>query len=122
MRVLYLLLAVIITIFSLSSIGWSACEGDLNCDGDVDGEDLAIFAADYGTTDCGTCDDVIGRIEELEALVGPQVGDFVVGLELAGRLGELVHRLPPSPPDRGERGSARGKQIVHERSKDLIKM
>jgi len=30
------------------------CEGDFNGDGDVDGSDLAIFAADFGRTDCPT--------------------------------------------------------------------
>ena len=29
-----------------------ACEGDFDCDGDVDGSDLAVFAADFGRTDC----------------------------------------------------------------------
>ena len=28
------------------------CEGDFDCDGDVDGSDLAVFAADFGWTDC----------------------------------------------------------------------
>ena len=28
------------------------CEADFNLDGDVDGSDLAIFAADFGRTDC----------------------------------------------------------------------
>jgi hypothetical protein len=33
------------------------CEGDYNKDGDVDGSDLAIFAADFGRTDCsGDCE------------------------------------------------------------------
>ncbi|AMM40423.1 conserved hypothetical protein, secreted [Candidatus Desulfofervidus auxilii] len=35
------------------------CEGDFDCDGDVDGSDLAIFAADFGRTDCyftGDCE------------------------------------------------------------------
>ena len=31
-----------------------ACEGDFDEDGDVDGSDLATFAADFGRTDCGT--------------------------------------------------------------------
>jgi hypothetical protein len=35
MRIFYLLLT------------WSACEGDLNCDGVVDGADMAIFANDF---------------------------------------------------------------------------
>ena len=38
----------------------------MNCDGDIDGADLALLAADFGTTGCGTCDDVIARIEALE--------------------------------------------------------
>ena len=28
------------------------CKGDFNADGDVDGSDLAVFAADFGRTDC----------------------------------------------------------------------
>ena len=33
------------------------CEGDFNCDNDVDGSDLAVFAADFGRTDCsGDCE------------------------------------------------------------------
>ncbi|MEA1866683.1 MAG: exo-alpha-sialidase [Thermodesulfobacteriota bacterium] len=36
---------------------FSPCEGDFNDDGDVDGADLAIFAADFGRTDCsGDCE------------------------------------------------------------------
>jgi len=30
----------------------SHCEGDFDDDGDVDGSDLAVFAADFGRTDC----------------------------------------------------------------------
>jgi V8-like Glu-specific endopeptidase len=30
------------------------CEGDFNGDKDVDGSDLAVFAADFGRTDCGS--------------------------------------------------------------------
>ena len=30
------------------------CKGDLDNDGDVDGSDLAVFAADFGRTDCDT--------------------------------------------------------------------
>ena len=29
------------------------CEGDFEPDGDVDGSDLSVFAADFGRTDCG---------------------------------------------------------------------
>jgi hypothetical protein len=30
------------------------CTGDFDQDGDVDGSDLAVFASDYGRTDCDT--------------------------------------------------------------------
>ena len=32
------------------------CEGDFDGDGDVDGSDLAVFAADFGRTDCPVCE------------------------------------------------------------------
>ena len=32
----------------------AVCEGDFSGDGDMDGSDLAIFAADFGRTDCHT--------------------------------------------------------------------
>jgi YD repeat-containing protein len=32
--------------------GSDICEGDFDGDNDVDGSDLAVFAADYGRTDC----------------------------------------------------------------------
>ena len=31
------------------------CKGDFNSDNDVDGPDLALFAADFGRTDCSAC-------------------------------------------------------------------
>ena len=30
----------------------SPCKGDFDNDGDVDGSDLAVFAAEFGRTDC----------------------------------------------------------------------
>ena len=30
------------------------CKDDFNCDRDVDESDLAVFATDFGRTDCGT--------------------------------------------------------------------
>ena len=33
-------------------IAGTACEGDFDNDGDVDGSDLSVFAADFGRTDC----------------------------------------------------------------------
>lgn len=57
---------MVITTFSFTLVSWSACEGDINCDGVTDGSGLALFAADYGTTGCGNCDAGIARIEKLE--------------------------------------------------------
>ena len=35
----------------------TSCEGDFEPDGDVDGSDLAVFAADFGRTNCtGDCE------------------------------------------------------------------
>ena len=39
----------------------STCEGDFDFDGDVDGSDLALFAADFGRTDC--VDDCAGDFD-----------------------------------------------------------
>jgi hypothetical protein len=36
------------------SSGVELCEGDFDGDGDVDGSDLAVFAADFGRIDCGS--------------------------------------------------------------------
>jgi hypothetical protein len=43
----------ILLLFNLPVL--AICEGDFDCDGDVDGSDLAIFAADFGRTDCPVC-------------------------------------------------------------------
>ena len=40
------------------------CEADFNCDSGVDGSDLAVFAADFGRTDCDSnISKVIGRAD-----------------------------------------------------------
>ena len=36
------------------NIGPVGIQGDFDVDGDVDGSDLAVFAADFGRTDCGS--------------------------------------------------------------------
>lgn len=37
--------------------GWIYYDGDFDCDTDIDGSDLSIFAADFGRTDCsGDCE------------------------------------------------------------------
>jgi len=40
------------------------CEGDFDTDGNVDGSDLAIFAADFGRTDCGTGEECEGDFDD----------------------------------------------------------
>jgi hypothetical protein len=55
MRKLNMICLFFFVLFSMVSVSYSACEGDLNCDGDVDGSDLADFAADYGRSDCPDC-------------------------------------------------------------------
>jgi hypothetical protein len=39
------------------------CEGNFDDDGDVDGSDLAMFAADFGRTDCATGDPCEGDFD-----------------------------------------------------------
>jgi nitrous oxidase accessory protein NosD len=42
----------------------NVCEGDFDDDGDVDGSDLAVFAADFGRTDCDTGDPCEGDFDD----------------------------------------------------------
>jgi hypothetical protein len=66
MKPINLFLAVLVAIVGMATTGWPGCDGDIDCSGAVDGSDLATFAADFGTTGCGTCADVIALIDELE--------------------------------------------------------
>ena len=68
-RLLFFLIIVVLVLLGFVSYGWSACEGDTNCDGDVDGLDLAALTADFGTAGCGTCEDVIDLIDALESRI-----------------------------------------------------
>ena len=56
MKILNLILTMVITLFCVTSLSWSACDGDTDCDGDVDGVDVANVAADFGTVGCGPCE------------------------------------------------------------------
>ena len=48
--------------YTVAAEPMDACEGDFDNDGDVDGSDLATFAADFGRTDC--VDDCEGNFDE----------------------------------------------------------
>ena len=53
MRKLFLIIGVSLVFLFLTGFqSFAQCEGDFDCDGDVDGTDLAVFAADFGRTDC----------------------------------------------------------------------
>ena len=50
------------------------CEGDFDIDGDVDGSDLALFAADFGRTNCsGDCE---GDFDEDNDVDGSDLATF----------------------------------------------
>lgn len=70
MKKRFLIPGLILVLFVFTSIPGLAqeCEGDFEGDGDVDGTDLAIFAADFGRTDCAP-NDLLNRILELESKV-----------------------------------------------------
>jgi hypothetical protein len=57
MKKAYFILLALLILFSFGQYGWSVCDGDTDCDGDVDGADVANVAADLGAFSCGTCDD-----------------------------------------------------------------
>lgn len=45
-------MVILLLLLSTSISSFAGCEGDFDNDGDVDGSDLATFAADFGKTDC----------------------------------------------------------------------
>lgn len=52
------------------------CLGDFDRDGDVDGSDLAVFAADFGRTDCDTGDPCEGDFDEDNDVDGSDLAVF----------------------------------------------
>ena len=52
------------------------CEGDFEPDGDVDGSDLAVFAADFGRTDCGTGEPCEGAFDDDNDVDGSDLAVF----------------------------------------------
>jgi hypothetical protein len=59
-----------------ASIPQSDCPGDFNGDGDVDGSDLATFAADFGRTDCDTEPDCEGDFDGDNDVDGSDLATF----------------------------------------------
>ena len=57
MRILYIFLTMLITLLIFAPLSWSACEGDTDCDGDVDGSDVANLASSFGDVGCSACAD-----------------------------------------------------------------
>ena len=52
------------------------CEGDFNKDGDVDGSDLALFAADFGRTDCDSSPECEGDFDHDNDVDGSDLAVF----------------------------------------------
>ena len=53
-----------------------SCESDFDLDGDVDGSDLAVFAADFGQTDCDTGEECEGNFDCDSDVVGSDLAVF----------------------------------------------
>ena len=61
-------------VYTAEAVGF--CEGDFENDGDVDGSDLAVFAADFGRTDCS--DDCKGDFDFDGDVDGSDLAVFAV--------------------------------------------
>ena len=60
--------------YTVAAEPMDACEGDFGYDGDVDGSDLATFAADFGRTDC--VDDCEGDFDNDSDVDGSDLAVF----------------------------------------------
>lgn len=54
----------------------AACEGDFDTDNDVDGSDLAVFAADFGRTNCGSAPPCEGDFDSDNDVDGSDLAVF----------------------------------------------
>ena len=52
------------------------CQGDFDDDGDVDGSDLAVFAADFGRTDCDSGPECEGDFDHDNDVDGSDLAVF----------------------------------------------
>jgi len=62
--------------FRISGIYSNICEGDFDVDGDVDGSDLAVFAADFGRTDCDSGPECEGDFDHDNDVDGSDLAVF----------------------------------------------
>lgn len=74
-QILFLLVTFLMC--GVAAIAWPACQGDLNCDGGVDGSDLFKFARSFASSNCGST---------LDSVCGAGDGDDLIAL--AGGFGE----------------------------------
>lgn len=73
------------------------CEGDFDRDGDVDGSDLAVFAADFGRTNCYYTGDCEGDVDYDGDVDGSDLAVFAADF---GRT-DCPCKLPPVGPSVG---------------------
>lgn len=63
------------------AIAGPPCEGNFDCDADVDGSDLAVFAADFGRTDCPACGPApVGKTGQTTSYATGDDGDLENGV------------------------------------------
>jgi hypothetical protein len=62
--------------YTIETAAVDLCEGDFEPDGDVDGSDLAVFAADFGRTDCGTGEPCEGDFDNDNDVDGSDLAVF----------------------------------------------
>ena len=69
--------ATSIASFNLSAPPYfQLCAGDFDYDGDEDGSDLAVFAADFGRTDCDTGEECEGDFDHDDDVDGSDLAVF----------------------------------------------
>ena len=71
----------------------TTCSGDFDHDGDVDGSDLAVFAADFGRTDCDSGNPCQGDFDGDNDVDGSDLAVFAADF---GRT-DCHEPFPPTP-------------------------
>ena len=96
MKILNLILTMVIILFCATSFSWSECEGDTNCDGDVDGLDVANVAISFGDVGYSACADF-----QLQNLihVAKSGGDYTSVQAAIDNITDAVTCPPKTDPD-----------------------